>query len=94
LIRVVDALATIPEVLQAHGLSGPADLLVAVVCQDANHLFRIDTQILAIEGIEPTETSLSMGEIIPFRIMPLIERVRTESSPRMRVLTPRLRGVT
>jgi DNA-binding Lrp family transcriptional regulator len=76
LARIVERLAELPEVLQAHGMSGAADLLVQVVCTDAHDLFRIDGEILAIEGVERTETSLSMGELIPFRIGPLLDRSR------------------
>jgi DNA-binding Lrp family transcriptional regulator len=71
---VVTEIAEIPEVIQAHGLSGSVDLLVRVVCRDAHDLFRIDGEILAIEGVERTETSLAMGELIPFRLGPLLGR--------------------
>jgi len=74
LAAVVDEIAEIPEVIQAHGLSGSVDLLVRVVCRDAHDLFRIDGEILAIEGVERTETSLAMGELIPFRLGPLLDR--------------------
>ena len=74
LADVVAEIAGIPEVIQAHGLSGSVDLLVRVVCRDAHDLFRIDGEILAIDGVERTETSLSMGELIPFRITQLLRR--------------------
>jgi DNA-binding Lrp family transcriptional regulator len=73
---IVDRLAEIPEVVQAYGHSGAADLRVHVVCRDTDHLFRIDAAILAIDGVERTETSLSMGELIPYRIRPLIDEAR------------------
>ncbi|MFD6176474.1 MULTISPECIES: Lrp/AsnC family transcriptional regulator [unclassified Isoptericola] len=74
--RIVDALRQVPEVVQAFGRSGTADLRVQVVCRDTDHLFRIDAAILAIDGVERTETSLSMGELIPYRIRPLIDEAR------------------
>lgn len=74
LSEVVDRIAAIPEVIQAHGLSGSVDLLVRVVCRDAHDLFRIDGAILAIDGVERTETSLAMGELIPYRLAPLLDR--------------------
>ena len=74
LAEVVDQIALIPEVIQAHGLSGTVDLLVRVVCRDAHDLFRIDGVILAIDGVERTETSLAMGELIPFRLAPLLDK--------------------
>lgn len=73
LAAIVAQVAVIPEVVQAHGLSGQVDLLVQVAARDAEHLFGVDAAILAIEGVERTETSLSMGELIPFRVGPLLD---------------------
>jgi DNA-binding Lrp family transcriptional regulator len=70
----VAQIALIPEVIQAHGLSGSVDLLVRVVCRDAHDLFRIDGLILEIDGVERTETSLAMGELVPYRLAPLLDR--------------------
>jgi DNA-binding Lrp family transcriptional regulator len=74
LAAIVEHIAAIPEVLQAVGMSGASDLMVQVVCTDAHDLFRIDGEILAIDGVERTETSLSMGDLIPFRMGPLLRR--------------------
>jgi DNA-binding Lrp family transcriptional regulator len=71
---IVEQLARIPEIVQAHGLSGPSDLLVRVVCTDADDLFRITGAIQACEGVERAETALDMGELIPFRLHPLLAR--------------------
>ncbi len=76
--RITTELARLPEVVQAHGLSGQIDLLVRVACRDAQHLFDTDARILAIEGVERTETHLVMGEIIPYRMTPLMELARRE----------------
>lgn len=75
---IVAQLARIPQVLEAHGMSGQADLLVRVVCADAEDLFRIDATILAIDGVERTATSLSMSELIPYRMLPLLESLAAE----------------
>ncbi|MCJ1707251.1 Lrp/AsnC family transcriptional regulator [Microbacterium sp. VKM Ac-2923] len=71
-------LAKVPEVLQAHGLSGQVDLLVRVACRDTQHLFDTDARILAIEGVERTETSLVMGEVIGYRVGPLMALARDD----------------
>jgi DNA-binding Lrp family transcriptional regulator len=76
LARIVTELAEIPEVVQAYGHSGAADLRVHVVCRDTDHLFRIDAAILRIAGVQRTETALSMGELVPYRIQPLMEKLR------------------
>jgi DNA-binding Lrp family transcriptional regulator len=77
--RIINELARIPEVVQTHGLSGSIDLLARVACRDARHLFDTDARILSIEGVERTETSLAMGEVIPFRVAGLIGLARRES---------------
>jgi DNA-binding Lrp family transcriptional regulator len=74
LSAIVGKLSEIPEIVQAHGLSGTSDLLVRVVCTDADDLFRITGLILECDGVERAETSLAMGELIPFRARPLLER--------------------
>ncbi|MDF2562592.1 DNA-binding Lrp family transcriptional regulator [Microbacterium sp. AG238] len=74
--RIAQELATIPEVLQAQGLSGQVDLMVRVVARDTQHLFAVDARILAIDGVERTETSLVMDDVIPHRVKPLLAQGR------------------
>lgn len=76
--RIISEIARIPEVVQGHGLSGQIDLLVRVACRDARHLFDTDARILAVDGVERTETSLVMGEVIPFRVGGLMGLARRE----------------
>jgi DNA-binding Lrp family transcriptional regulator len=80
LARIVERIAEIPEVVQAHGLSGEADLILLVMCRDTDDLFRVDALLIAIEGVERTETAMSMGELIPYRLQPLIEKAATAKS--------------
>lgn len=77
--RITTELAQIPEVMQVHGLSGQVDLLARVAARDTQHLFAVDARILAIESVERTETSLVMGEVIGYRVRPLLEEVRRQS---------------
>jgi DNA-binding Lrp family transcriptional regulator len=72
--EVAEALASIPEVLQVDGVSGETDLLVHVAAADADDLYRIAGQILAIPGVERTHTALVMRELVNFRITPLLRR--------------------
>ncbi len=79
LLKITAELARVPEVLQVHGLSGETDLMTFVACRDARHLFDVDARILGIEGVERTETSLAMGEVIPFRVAGLIGLAKREA---------------
>ena len=74
LAEVSDALAHIPEVLEVTGLSGVADLLVRVVAVDADDLWRITEQVLAIPGVERTDTNLALRRFVDHRMTPLLER--------------------
>ena len=76
--RITAELANVPEIVQVHGLSGQVDLLIRVACRDTQHLFDTDARILAIDGIERTETSLVMGEVIGYRVTPLMELAQRE----------------
>ena len=78
--EVAAALASIPEVLQVDGISGQTDLLVHVVAADADDLYRIAGQVLAIPGVERTNTALVMRELLSYRITPLLRR-RAQMSP-------------
>jgi DNA-binding Lrp family transcriptional regulator len=81
LSAISSALAEVREVLQVHGLSGVTDLLVHVVAKDADDLYRIAGRILDIDGVERTETSLVMGELVEYRIaqliVPTVRKART-----------------
>jgi DNA-binding Lrp family transcriptional regulator len=72
---IVEELATIPEIVQAHGISGAADLLVKLVCRSAEDLFRVNARMLAVPGVERAETAMGISEVIPYRITPLLQQV-------------------
>ena len=74
LAEVSDGLARIPEVLEVTGLSGAADLLVQVAARDADDLWRITEQVLAIPGVQRTDTALALRRFVEHRLGPLLER--------------------
>jgi DNA-binding Lrp family transcriptional regulator len=46
LAAITEQLALVPEVVEAHGLTGDADILLRVVAADADDLFRVTKAIL------------------------------------------------
>lgn len=76
--NVADALSRVPEVIEVHGLSGETDLLVRVVARDADDLYRIAGKLLAIPGVERTNTALVMRDMVTYRLAPLLERISGE----------------
>ncbi|MDO5743348.1 MAG: Lrp/AsnC family transcriptional regulator [Micrococcaceae bacterium] len=70
---IVGKLVLIPEIIEAHGVTGSADILARVVAASAQELFKVNGQILAIEGVERADTSLSMAELIAHRTTSLMD---------------------
>ncbi|MBB2996129.1 DNA-binding Lrp family transcriptional regulator [Paeniglutamicibacter cryotolerans] len=81
LADIVEALSQIPELIEAHGLTGSADILARVVADGAQELFRVNGRILAIDGVERADTSLSMAELIPHRMLPLLRHGWERQAP-------------
>lgn len=73
--KVGTALTGLPEVLEVHGLSGVADLLVHVAAKDADDLYRIAGDILNIAGVKRTTTALVMREMVDYRVRPLLDKL-------------------
>ena len=46
-----------------------------VVARDADDLWRITEQVLAIPGVQRTDTALSLRRFVEPRLAPLIERI-------------------
>ena len=71
----VPGLSRLPEVIEIHSISGPADFLVKVVALDTEDLYRVTNAILAVDGVVRTDTAISLMEAMPTRIRPLLESV-------------------
>jgi len=62
---VVKALKAIPEIVDCHYTTGAYSMFVKIICKDTNHLKNIlHDFIQPIEGIERTETFISLEESI------------------------------
>lgn len=75
LAAVTENLRTIPEVLEVFGLSGAADMHIRIAAVDADDLYRIAGLILEIPGVERTNMSIAMSELIQYRTKPLLEQL-------------------
>ena len=54
----------IPEIVEAHFITGKGNILVKLYCVDNEHLMRtIFDGILRIQGIATTETNISLQEV-------------------------------
>jgi DNA-binding Lrp family transcriptional regulator len=70
-------LAEIPEVLEAHTITGSGDLLCRIVARSNADLQRVIDQIVAHEGIVRASTIIALAEQIPYRTLPLVRSAAT-----------------
>jgi Transcriptional regulators len=70
---VAEHLATIPEVLEVHTITGAGDLLCRIVARSNADLQRVIDQVVAYPDIVRAATIIALAEQIPYRTLPLVE---------------------
>ncbi len=65
-------LARIPEVLEAHTITGASDLLCRIVARSNTDLQRVIDQVVSYEGITRSSSLIALAEQIPYRTLPLV----------------------
>ncbi len=74
---VGDHLARIPEVIEAHTITGPGDLWCRVVARSNTDLQRVLDTVVAHPGIERSATMISLTSQIQHRVLPLVDEAAT-----------------
>jgi DNA-binding Lrp family transcriptional regulator len=64
-------LSGIPEVLEAHTITGSGDILCRIVARSNADLQRIDL-VMSFDGIVRASTIIALAEQIPYRVLPLV----------------------
>jgi DNA-binding Lrp family transcriptional regulator len=72
------ALLAFDRRIDTHGLGYPLTAFITVVVRQRELPRIAEALLLAIEGVVRTETALSMGELIPYRLQPLVEKVKSQ----------------
>jgi DNA-binding Lrp family transcriptional regulator len=68
---VAQHLATIPEVLEAHTITGAGDLWARVVARSNSDLQRVIDLVLKDPAIVRSSTVIALATQIPYRVLPL-----------------------
>ena len=66
-------LAAIPEVLEAHTITGAGDLMVRVVARSNTDLQRVIDRVLAAPAITRSSTVIALATQVPYRVLPLVQ---------------------
>ncbi|MBW8481541.1 Lrp/AsnC family transcriptional regulator [Actinomadura parmotrematis] len=69
---VAARLAAVPEVIEAHTITGGGDMLCRVVARSNTDLQRVIDMIVATGGVERASTVISLANQIPPRTLPLV----------------------
>lgn len=80
---VADHLRAIPEVLEAHTMTGPGDMLCRVVARSNADLQEVFARILEVGAIERTTTQIALTEVVGHRVLPLVSATyeRADNAP-------------
>jgi len=65
-------LERIPEVLEAHTITGSSDLLCRIVARSNTDLQRVIDEVVSYDGIHRASTVIALAEQIPYRTLPLV----------------------
>ena len=68
---VVDHLAAIPEVLEAHTITGAGDMWARVVARSNTDLQRVIDLVLKDPAIVRSSTVITLATQVPYRVLPL-----------------------
>jgi DNA-binding Lrp family transcriptional regulator len=72
---LAERLAAIPEVLEAHTITGSGDLLCRVVARSNADLQRVIDALVDARGVERTSTVIALATMVPYRAHPLVAAV-------------------
>jgi DNA-binding Lrp family transcriptional regulator len=70
--EVSERLARIAEVLEAHTITGPGDMICRVVARTNADLQRVIDTIVAVPGVERTSTVIALATAVSYRTIPLV----------------------
>lgn len=73
--EVGEALAAVPEIIEAWSITGAGDLLTRVAARDNEHLEDVVQRLISLPGVVRTRTEIALRERVPYRVLPLVESV-------------------
>ena len=77
--EVGEALAAVPEIVEAFSITGGGDLLTRVVARvvarDNAHLEDVIQKLIGMPGVVRTRTEVALRERVPHRLLPLVESI-------------------
>lgn len=63
------------QVVEVHATTGDADLLVRVVAKNTSDLHRVTRAMLDLPGVTRTSTTVSLSEVVPYRLTHILDAI-------------------
>lgn len=79
---LIEHLKAIPEVLEAHTITGAGDLLIRVVARSNTDLQRVVDELVAEPSVQRTSTVIVLESQVDYRTGPLVEASQRETPAR------------
>lgn len=76
--QVAPRLARIDEILEAHTITGPGDMMCRVVARTNADLQRVIDAIVEVPGVVRTATVIALATAVPYRTLPLVRATAAE----------------
>ncbi|MFD0250113.1 Lrp/AsnC family transcriptional regulator [Streptomyces sp. NPDC127113] len=73
--EVGEALAAVPEIVEAFSITGSGDLLTRVVARDNAHLEDVVQKLISLPGVVRTRSEVALRERVTHRLLPLVESI-------------------
>jgi len=77
--EVAQRLAGIGEILEAHTITGPGDMLCRVVARNNADLQRVIDSIVDVPGVLRTSTVIALATAVAYRTTPLVAATAAEN---------------
>ncbi|MCD0485108.1 Lrp/AsnC family transcriptional regulator [Streptacidiphilus sp. ASG 303] len=65
-------LASVPEVLELHTITGQGDMLCRIVARSNADLQRVIDRVVGFDGIMRASTAIALENPVPYRVLPLV----------------------
>jgi DNA-binding Lrp family transcriptional regulator len=80
--QVAPTLARISEILEAHTITGPGDMLCRVVARTNADLQRVIDAIVEVPGVVRTSTVIALATPVAYRTLPLVRATAARAGSR------------
>lgn len=73
--ELISRLRAVPNVLEAHIVTGPGDILCRLAARDHDELRVVIDTILSLPGVRRATSQIALTQIVPYRVDPILEIV-------------------